>query len=189
MPHYFSETNFSNRTYDADELNFHEFEECTFFDCNFSSCNFIAMVFIDCRFTNCSFNEAKIGHTAFRSVHFEHCKIKDVNFAMAEKFIFEVHFSNCILDFSKFYALKMNSSSFADCSLVAADFMAADLTGLQFYKCDLYRAEFSKAVANKSDFSTSYNYTIDPEATKIKKAMFNKIEAKGLLYKHEVIIT
>jgi len=66
--------------------------------------------------------------------------------------------------------------------------MATDLTGAQFYNCDLYRSEFEKAIANKVDFRTSYNYTIDPSKTKLKKAQFALEGLKGLLYKHDIVV-
>jgi hypothetical protein len=49
----------------------------------------------------------------------------EVNFAMCDKFIFEVHFKGVVLDFSKFYTLKMKGTTFTDSSLVAVDFMGA----------------------------------------------------------------
>lgn len=66
--------------------------------------------------------------------------------------------------------------------------MSTDLTSVIFDNCDLYRSEFSKAIANKADFKTSYNYTIDPSKTKLKKAIFSKENVKGLLFKHDLII-
>ena len=108
---------------------------------------------------------------------------------MCDKFIFEIHFDKCILDFSKFYTLKLKAATFTDCSAIAVDFMETDLTGVTFHNCDLYRAEFEKAIAIKADFTTSYNYTIDPSKTKVKKAVFGMAEVKGLLFKHELAIT
>ena len=40
----------------------------------------------------------------------------------------------------------------------------------------------------KRNFKTSYNYTIDPTKTKIKKAIFSLDGIKGLLYKHDIIV-
>jgi uncharacterized protein YjbI with pentapeptide repeats len=114
--------------------------------------------------------------------------MEEVNFAMCDKLIFEVHFKECVLDFSKFYTLKIKGTTFIDCSLVAVDFMNTDLTEVAFDNCDLYRSEFAKAIANKSNFKKSYNYTIDPTKTKLKKAIFSLNEVKGLLFKHELVI-
>jgi uncharacterized protein YjbI with pentapeptide repeats len=189
MVTYFEDLHYAGITYSTNEMNFQEFEGCSFSNCNFSECLFLAVTFIDCSFTDCDFSGTKVAHTAFRTVHFHSCKIKDVNFSMSDKLIFEVHFTDCILDFSKFYTLKLNGGTFTNCSLVAVDFMSADLTSVVFDRCDLYRAEFDKAIAIKTDFTTSRNYTIDPEKTKLKKAIFSKEEVKGLLFKHDILIS
>lgn len=179
---------YNNQIYSEEAINYKEFESCTFTNCDFSSCNFIAVIFIDCHFYHCNFNSAKINHVAFRTAYFNSCDIKDVNFAMCDKFIFEVHFKNSKLDFSKFYALKMKGTTFSDSSLIAVDFMATDITNVLFDNCDLYRAEFDKATANKADFRTSNNYSIDPSKTKIKKAQFSLEGVKGLLTRHDIIV-
>lgn len=83
----------------------------------------------------------------------------------------------------------MKGTNFSRCSLVAVDFMSTDLTSVTFDNCDLYRSEFAKAIANKANFKTSYNYTIDPEKTKIKRAVFSREGVAGLLYKHEIVVT
>lgn len=189
MPEYCFDQEYENLTYQTDALHLKEFERCVFRQCNFSLCNFIGVIFVDCQFFDCNFNGAKINHTAFRTASFEQCEIRDVNFAMCDKLIFEISFTDCILDFSKFYTLKIKGTLFKNCSLIAVDFMNADLTSAVFDHCDLYRSEFDKAIAVKTDFKTSYNYTIDPEKTKIKNAVFSRNGIKGLLYKHDIIVT
>ena len=188
MPDYFLDIEYNNLTYGEQEVNLKEFECCTFNCCDFSQCNFIGVIFIDCTFNDCFFSGAKINHVALRSVFFNRCKLEDVNFSMCDKLIFEVHFNECVLDFSKFYTLKIKGTTFIDCSIVAVDFMSADLTNAVFDNCDLYRSEFGKANAYKANFKTSYNYTIDPTKTKIKKAIFSLNEVKGLLFKHEIVV-
>jgi uncharacterized protein YjbI with pentapeptide repeats len=188
MPDYFLDIEYNNLIYGEEEVNLKEFECCIFNHCDFSQCLFVAVTFIDCTFNDCIFSGAKINYVALRTVFFNRCKIEDVNFAMCDKLIFEVHFKECVLDFSKFYTLKIKGTTFVDCSIVAVDFMSADLTEVVFDNCDLYRSEFAKANANKANFKTSYNYTIDPTKTKIKKAVFSLNEVKGLLFKHELVI-
>ena len=188
MPDYFLDIEYNNLAYGEKEVNLKEFECCTFNGCDFSLCNFIGVVFIDCTFNDCLFSGAKINHVALRSVFFNRCKMEEVNFAMCDKLIFEVHFKECVLDFSKFYTLKIEGTTFIDCSIVAVDFMSTDLTEVVFDNCDLYRSEFAKANANKANFKTSYNYTIDPTKTILKKAVFSLNEVKGLLFKHELVI-
>ena len=189
MQEYFVDIEHNNQIFDESFFKLKEFENCTFKDCNFSECLFIAITFIDCNFNNCTFDHTKIGNVAFRNVVFNNCKMREVNFAMCDKFIFAITFNECVLDFSKFYTLKMKGTSFQDCSLVAADFMATDLTEVIFDNCDLYRSEFKNAIANKTNFKTSYNYSIDPTVTKLKKAVFSLKEVKGLLFKHDLIIS
>lgn len=77
---------------------------------------------------------------------------------------------------------------FTDCSMIAVDFMKADLTEVIFDRCDLYRALFSQTVLEKADFRTSFNYSLDPEKNKIKKAMFSLEHVKGLLDKHDIVV-
>ncbi len=185
---YFFDSKYEAVIYGEQEMNFKEFESCVFDNCDFSKCVFLAVTFIDCTFNNCNFNAAKINYTAFRTAFFDDCKIKEVNFAMCDKLIFEVHFKDCVLDFSKFYTLKMKRTSFTNCSLIAADFMSSDLTEVVFDNCNLHRSEFDKAIANKANFKTSSNYTIDPSKTKLKKAIFSRENIKGLLFKHNVIV-
>lgn len=185
---YFLEKNYSDVVYDKEDVNFKEFEGCVFNRCDFSRCAFLAVTFIDCVFNDCIFDGAKINYVALRTTTFHNCSIKDVNFAMTDKLIFDIAFNRCQLDFSKFYTLKIKGTIFTNCSLIAVDFMSADLTEVVFDRCDLYRSEFAKATANKADFRTSFNYTIDPEKTKIKKAMFAREGLKGLLAKHEITV-
>ncbi len=185
---YILNTEFKGVVYSENGISYKEYENCIFIDCDFTQCIFLAASFIDCKFVNCNFNGAKINHTSLRTVYFNKCKISDVNFAMIDKFIFEIHFKDCILDFSKFYALKLKGTSFVNTSLVSVDFMAADLSEVEFENCDLYRSEFDKANASKTNFKTSYNYAINPESTKIKKAIFSLEGVKGLLYKYDIIV-
>jgi uncharacterized protein YjbI with pentapeptide repeats len=188
MANYFLDIEYNTIIYSEEEVNFKEFECCTFNHCNFSQCAFLAVTFIDCTFNNCTFSGAKINYVAFRTAFFNSCKIEGVNFAMCDKLIFEIHFKDCVLDFSKFYTLKIKGTSFTNCSIIAVDFMSTDLTEVIFDNCDLYKSEFAKAIANKADFRTSKNYTIDPEKTKLKKALFTIDGLQGLLTKYQIIV-
>ncbi len=188
MQEYFVDIDYNYQIFEKQFFNVKEFECCTFNNCNFSECMFIGVSFADCVFNNCVLDHAKIGNVAFRNAIFNNCQIREVNFSMCDKFIFAITFNECILDFSKFYTLKLKGTTFLDCSLIAVDFMATELTEVIFDNCDLYRSEFGKAIANKVNFKTSYNYTIDPSKTKLKKAIFSLKEVKGLLFKHDLVI-
>ncbi len=73
--------------------------------------------------------------------------------------------------------------------MIAVDFMKADLSEVLFDCCDLYRALFSETNLQKTDFLTSFNYTLDPEKNKVKKALFSLAEVSGLLEKHQLQIS
>ncbi|PZQ77516.1 MAG: hypothetical protein DI548_16970, partial [Flavobacterium johnsoniae] len=79
-------------------------------------------------------------------------------------------------------------TTFSNCSMIALDFMNTDLTNILFDHCNLHKTVFSNTTAIKADFTTSYNFSIDPEKNKIKKASFSLAGLKGLLQKHELII-
>jgi uncharacterized protein YjbI with pentapeptide repeats len=72
--------------------------------------------------------------------------------------------------------------------MISVDFMASDLTEVLFDNCNLRRAVFIDTIANKADFSTSYDYTFDPEKNKIKKAIFSTDGLKGLLEKYDIVV-
>lgn len=188
MSEYLLDALYSGISYERDAVNFKDFEDCVFENCDFSKCVFVGVTFINCTFNDCTFSGAKINYVAFRTAYFNRCKIVDVNFAMCDKLIFEIHFNECVLDFSKFYTLKIKGTTFTDCSIIAVDFMNADLTGVLFDNCDLYRATFMKTILEKADFASSFNYTLDPEKNKIKKAIFSLNGVKGLLAKHDIVI-
>jgi uncharacterized protein YjbI with pentapeptide repeats len=168
MAEYFLDIEYKSITYGEEEVNFKEFECCTFTKCNFSQCAFVAVTFIDCTFNDCTFSNAKINYVAFRTVTFNKCEIKDVNFAMCDKLILKLRLR--IIGF--FQVLKLRNFFYQSPASSAVDFMSTDLTEVLFENCDLYRSEFAKAIANKANFKTSFNYTIDPKTTKLKKAVF-----------------
>ena len=55
-----------------------------------------------------------------------------------------------------------------------------------FDHCDLSQAVFDRTILEKADFRTSYNYSIDPENNKIKKAKFSMTGISGLLAKYDI---
>ena len=72
--------------------------------------------------------------------------------------------------------------------MVAVDFMETDLTQAVFDHCNLRLAVFMNTNLSQADFLTSYDYVIDPEKNKIKKAIFSLEGVKGLLTKYDIRI-
>jgi uncharacterized protein YjbI with pentapeptide repeats len=82
----------------------------------------------------------------------------------------------------------MKNSKFSKCSLKEVDFSESDLSGLALEECDFLGAVFEYTNLNKSDLSSSYNYSIHPETNKIKKAKFSKEGISGLLDRYDIVI-
>ena len=98
-------------------------------------------------------------------------------------------FENCILNHSSFYKLKIKNTSFINCQLHEVDFSECDITSSLFDNCDLSGAVFDNTNIEKADFRTSYNYSIDPEINRIRKAKFSTNGLGGLLGKYDIEIS
>ena len=185
---YIIDEQINNKNYSLQEIMYLDFERCTFTNCDFTEADFLGVAFTDCIFISCNFIEAKINYVSLRDASFTGCNFTSVNFTMVDSLLFSVEFKDCILDYAKFYTLKLKGTLFANCSLTAADFMNSDLTDVVFDNCNLHKSVFSATIANKADFTTSYNFIIDPEKNKLKKAKFSQAGLKGLLEKYDLII-
>lgn len=75
---------------------------------------------------------------------------------------------------------------FNRCDFAEKDFSESDLTGAVFEDCNLAQAIFDHSILEKADFRTAYNYSIDPEAKRIKKAKFSLSGISGLLDKYDI---
>jgi len=186
---YILDRDFDNMVFGLDDIMYRDYERCTFSNCDFTGCDFLGVAFIDCVFNNCNFNEARINYVSLRNAVFNTCSFIAVNFTMCDPLLMQIEFKDCTLDYAKFYTLKIKGTVFTNCSLIAIDFMKTDLTGVIFDNCNLHKSVFVDAIANKADFTTSYNFTIDPEQNKLKKAKFSQAGLKGLLEKYDLIVT
>ena len=77
---------------------------------------------------------------------------------------------------------------FINCNLQETDFSEADLSGSVFDTCDMLRAIFDFTNLEKADFYSSFNYSINPEKNKLKRARFSKTEVIGLLDNYDLKI-
>lgn len=82
----------------------------------------------------------------------------------------------------------MKATRFINCNLKEADFTETDLTGSLLIDCDLLGAIFEKTILEKADLRTSFNFSIDPELNRIKKAKFSLTTVRGLLDKYNIDI-
>jgi uncharacterized protein YjbI with pentapeptide repeats len=83
----------------------------------------------------------------------------------------------------------MKGVIFRSCQLQETDFGACDMSNGVFDNCDLLRAIFDSTILEKADFRTAYNYSINPESNRIKKARFSISGISGLLEKYDIEIS
>jgi uncharacterized protein YjbI with pentapeptide repeats len=185
---YFENIIFEKKDYTEIQFNPGEYEHCTFNGCNFSGIDLSHITFTDCTFISCNFSLTKLINTGLRDIHFNDCKMLGLHFEDCSDFLFSVHFDKCILNLSSFYKQKLKATNFNDCLLNEVDFTDADCSYAIFNNCDLSGAKFEKTILEKADLSTAFNFSIDPEMNRIKKAKFSMEGIAGLLDKHDIEI-
>lgn len=168
-------------TFNEDELNYRQFESCVFRNCNFSNIHFKNITFEGCEFYICDFSGAQINESALRMARFFECKLIGLNFESVNPFRLSLSFSNCQMDYTSFYKLKLKGTKFENCSLKGADFSEAILSEANFQGASLHEAVFQQTQLLKADFRGSVGYAIHPTQNSIKGARFSKEEVLGLL--------
>lgn len=122
------------------------------------------------------------------NIEFVNCKILGVKFNLCNDFIFDVRFSNCILDYSSFAKRKMAKTQFINSSLKGVDFGEANLKQAQFTDCDLHETIFYHSNLQGADFTSARSYIIDINENTVKKARFSKDDLAGLLQQFGIVI-
>lgn len=169
-------------------INYKEFEDCTFKNCDFSTTDFSNSTFMDCEFIDCNLSMILVSNTSLKSVHFKNCKLLGVPFNSCADFLFSVSFQECILDYSIFANKKMPKTKFVTSSLKEANFIGANLSNSSFENCNLDQTIFNDTNLTSVDFTSAYNYKIDPEYNLITKAKFSIQGISGLLDKYDLLI-
>jgi uncharacterized protein YjbI with pentapeptide repeats len=165
-----------------------EFDGCTFLNCEFSNSIFTECTFIDCTFTDCNLSMARLPQTALKTVTFRNCKLLGVRFEECDDFLFNVNCYDSVLDYSWFNGKKIQKTIFSKCALKGVNFSNCDLTGSSFGQCNLDGAIFDNTILKSVDFSTAFNYRIDPEFNAMQKAKFSTDGILGLLDKYDIRI-
>lgn len=162
------------------------YENCSFVSCNFHNQDLSNSKFTACVFEECNLSTANLKNTALKTVVFKKCKLLGLNFSDCNPFLLSIGFESCVLDLSSFYKLRLKATVFESCKLQEVDFGEADLASATFDAFDLARAICKNTVLEKADFRTAYNFSIDPEINRIKKAKFSMIGLMGLLDKYGI---
>jgi uncharacterized protein YjbI with pentapeptide repeats len=165
-----------------------EYENCSFTGCDFSNTGLSDVYFVDCSFTGCNLSLATLNKTSFRDVKFKDCKMLGLRFDQCNEFGLSFGFDGCVLNHSSFYQVRAKKTVFKNCQLQEADFTQCDLTEAVFDNCELSGAMFDNTILEKADLRTSYNYIINPETNRIRKAKFSLQGVAGLLYEYGIEI-
>jgi uncharacterized protein YjbI with pentapeptide repeats len=188
MKQEFIDKTFDKRDYKENPLKKGEYENCSFTSCDLSGTDLSDIMFIDCRFTGCNLSLANINNTVFRDCVFGECKLLGLRFDSCNKFGLAFRFEQCTLNHSSYYKTKIQGTLFKNSQLQEADFSECDLTGSVFDHCDLTRALFEQTILEKADLRNAYNFSIDPERNRLKKARFSLTGVPGLLDKYHIDI-
>lgn len=169
-------------------INNREFEECIFKNCDFSNSDFSNNTFMDCDFIDCNLSMTDLLGSSLKTVSFKNCKLLGIHFNKCIDFLFSVSFQDCVLDYSSFSDKKMLKTKFHSCSMKEVSFTGSNLTNAVFDNCNLDNAIFNNTQLTAADFTSAYNYKIDPEFNPMKKAKFSTQGISGLLDKYDIKI-
>ena len=179
---------FKKIVYTGKKVNNREFEDCLFKNCDLSNSDFSNSTFMDCEFIDCNLTMMQLVGASLKTVNFKNCKVMGIQFHACTDFLFNVEFQDCMLDYSSFANKKMPKTKFISCSLKEVSFIGSNLTQSVFDNCNLDGSIFNDTQLAGVDFTTAYNYKIDPEFNPMKKAKFSVQGIVGLLDKYDIKI-
>jgi len=187
MKEFLDET-FDKKDFSSEPLQKGAYEHCIFNHCNFSGSDLSSIRFIDCIFTGSNLSLSRLDKTVLRDVQFRDCKMVGLHFEQCDPFGLSFGFEGGQLDQSSFYRTKLKKTVFKNIQLKEVDLTECDLTSAVFDHCDLAGATFENTILEKADLRTSFNYSIDPERNRVKKAKFSLQGLPGLLNKYDIEI-
>lgn len=135
---------------------------------------------VDCQFEDCSLNAINITDTNLQA-SFVRCKIQGINFFTAKRTFLTLRFERCLIRYSSFAELTLNSTTFEDCTFEHVDFADAKLIGATFCGSSFTGCVFKNTDLTKADLRNPRGYEIDPTMNKLTKARFYLPEAISLL--------
>ncbi len=165
-----------------------DYEACEFHFVNFNINTLLNFKFTECKFYSCQWNNIILDHVSIVNCEFIDCKLQGLNFHACNPFLFEASFNQCKLNHSSFYNMNLKQFVFSNCDLIHVDFTNTNLQKSKIEHCNLLDATFENTNLEQVDLSTSYNFSIDPDNNKIKKATFSSNNVIGLLNKYDIKI-
>jgi fluoroquinolone resistance protein len=179
---------FKSQNYTIAKLPKAEYSDCTFTNCNFENSDLSNNFFLECKFVDCNLGNIDVNNTTFNAVRFNDCKLVGVLFQNCNPFLLAFNFKNCTLNISSFYQLKISNTSFLNCKMHQVDLTETEAKYTSFSHCDLKDSIFDATILNNADFSTAYNFSINPSNNQLKNAIFSKDNCFGLLNAFHILI-
>ena len=183
---YIEEKTYEKQDYSQHPLAIGDYEGCNFVNCNFSQTQLSGMHFSECVFKACNLSMATLAGTVLQDIMFSDCKMLGLHFETCNQVLFAANYERCALDLCSFYQVKMKKAKFTRCTLKEADFTGADLSEAVFDEADLEGAIFENTTLEKADLRTAFNYAIDPQLNRIKKARFSFPGVLALLARFDI---
>ena len=161
------------------------FDGCTFLNLDLASIVITRSKFVDCSFRNCNLSNVEWPECSIRNTTFESSKLTGSIFSVAEWSSFSAaspnRFVECDLSYVNFASAELGSVLFTRCRLREATFGGTDLVGATFDDCDLAGTDFLRANIERCDFTTAYNFSIDPRLVRVRGARFSQHRLAGLV--------
>lgn len=179
---------YTKKTFKSYQLSKTDFDSCTFTNCDFSDLDISNSEFLDCEFISCNLSNTRLKGSSFKQVYFKDSKLIGVKFNEVDPFLLQMKFSNCQLDFSSFYQLKIQYFHFDHCQMMEVDFTETDAQHCIFDKTNLKGAIFEGTNLQNANFTTAEDFVIDMDKNAISKAFFSKENVLNLLQKFKLNI-
>lgn len=135
----------------------------------------------------------RVKDSTFSRIRFTQCNLLGVDWTVANwagitSKTTTMTFETCVLQYSIFFALKLQKMVVKDCNAQEVNFSEADLTGADFAGTDLTGATFLKTNLTDANFVDAKNYTLNLQDNTTKGAKFAFPEAIRLLYAMNIVI-
>jgi uncharacterized protein YjbI with pentapeptide repeats len=189
----FSLTEYYNQSFHKIETTDTQLSHGYFKDCQFNQCQLVEQDFSHSTFVNCVFNACQISlcqleQTAFQSVQFKDCQLLGLRFEHCNPFQLSIQASSSQFIMCSFYKKPINKAVFEQCQIQECDFSEAQLKQAPFTESRLSGSTFMRTDLSEANFSSAYDFLIDPSQNKLKKAKFSRHGLEGLLQHFGLII-
>ncbi len=164
------------------------FKDCQFTQCQLTEWDLSHSTFVNCVFNACQLSLCQLDQTAFQSVQFIDCQLIGLRFEHCNPFQFSIQAKSCQIMMCSFYKKTINKAQFEGCKIQECDFSESLLKQAKFMDCQLSGSTFMRTDLSEADFSSAYDFLIDPSQNKLKKAKFSRQHLDGLLMHLGIII-